>query len=117
MHRIHLRGPWAVESEDGSTSTVQFPLDLQATPDLHGPVRLVRHFNWPANLAADERVFVVLENWKAAARVTVNGVELDAPHDATHLLRFRNVLTIEIDDFGPNVGTVSLGVGNAAPDL
>jgi hypothetical protein len=111
MHRIHLRGPWQLEPADGSPPvTIRIPLEPDALAHLHGPARLIRRFNRPTNLSPNERVFVVLEGWETAARVSVNGVELGETLDATDALRVHNVLTVDVDEFGPRMGSVSLTI-------
>ena len=111
MHRIHLRGPWQLEPADGSPPvTIRMPLDAETLANLHGTARLIRRFNRPTNLSPNERVFVVLEGWETAARVSVNGVELATALDITDVLTSHNVLTIEVVEFGPRMGSVSIAI-------
>ena len=111
MHRIHLRGPWQLEPGDGSPPLpIRMPLEPDALAKLHGPARLIRRFNRPTNLSPNERVFVVLEGWETAARVSVNDIELGESLNATDALRAHNVLTVDVDEVGPRMGTVSIAI-------
>ena len=87
MHTIRLRGPWQLEPvfryvlradggydrlADGlpAAARMQVPADWSAAlgGDFLGRVRYVRTFNSPPGLQPDERVWLVVEPQRSAAR-------------------------------------------------
>jgi hypothetical protein len=83
-HRIRLRGPWERESADGQT-------------------RHRRHFHWPSQIQAHERVWLTWTGGRDSAQLSLNGTLLGArargafEHDVTALVARRNALVIEVE--------------------
>jgi hypothetical protein len=124
MHTIRLRGPWQLEPvfryvlrADGglerhddqlpAAAKLQMPADWSAAfgGDYLGRVRYVRPFNAPPGLQPDERVWLVVEPQRSAARVMLSEETLGMVSDSgaaqrfdiTHLLSPHNRLEIFVD--------------------
>lgn len=110
-HRIHLRGPWQYEWVSGSPApnppagTVRLPSDWRSRfGPVAGRVRLRRRFHRPTNLAAEDRVLLVLSNLGDESAIQLNGQMLAptlASYDAlsfdiTPFLETTNELLIEM---------------------
>jgi hypothetical protein len=124
MHTIRLRGPWQLEpvfrlvlGADGgyerSTENLPAMARMHVPADwsgafgskFFGRVRYLRNFNSPPGLQFDERVWLVVEPQRSAARVmmldeTLGVVAADGPplrFDVTHRLGSHNRLEIYVD--------------------
>jgi len=131
MHTIRLRGPWQLEPvvryvprADGrydrhdhdlpKAAKMKMPADWGAVfgNDFLGRVRYVRTFHTPPGLVPEERVWLVVEPQRSAARVvmleeTLGVVAADSPpqrFDVTHRLSPRNRLEIFVDHPALNEG-------------
>jgi hypothetical protein len=97
-HRIRLRGPW------------------ESTSHADGRAVHRRPFGKPTNLAANERIWLVIEGASPGAAVRLNGQALgSAGHgefatDITAGLAARNVLEVELTRAGESVGDVRLEI-------
>jgi hypothetical protein len=77
IHSIRLREPWICESREDC-------------------VCWIRTFNWPAGLTPREKVWVVVEELPAGARVSLNGQLLADDLEVTKLIGLTNRLEIEL---------------------
>ncbi|HUE16107.1 MAG TPA: hypothetical protein VMR25_18190 [Planctomycetaceae bacterium] len=92
LHRIHLRGPWQLEWNSGAKAfadktTVQkirLPADWN---DLFGAfsgrVRLTRVFHQPTNLAPNEKVELVFQEWPGVWAISLNQHHVAEFRDST----------------------------------
>ncbi len=123
-HVIRLRGPWECQplaryslAPDGTVvetasdlagaSREKLPADWADTlgHDFRGRVRYTRRFNRPTNLAAGERVWLVVEGVDARGRLALDGQDLGAndgyalpaENDITALLQPSSVLTVDVE--------------------
>jgi hypothetical protein len=123
-HVIRLRGPWelvplarTVLAADGTSRDEPGELPPPARTDVpadwgpllgsgfRGRARYLRRFNRPTNLAAGDRVLLVVEGVDAWAAAALNGAELgtislgELPvrFDITPHLRPRNELSIDVE--------------------
>src|SRR5262245_61158249 len=97
-HRIRLRGPWQILSDDG-TRTVRLPEDWSAVGNER--TTLARQFGWPNPLTPYERVWLLLNGLTAPCTATLNerslgSLEPPVERDITHLLRERNELLVDL---------------------
>ncbi len=124
-HRIRLRGPWECEpllqlarGADGRAELLPdaVPAKLRMTMPCHwreggladfaGRVRFERHFGYPGQIDAHERVWLTFAGVEGAAEVWLNSRFLgrhDAgcgpfEHEVTSLLGVRNKLTVEVEE-------------------
>lgn len=79
VHSIRLREPWQCEARGDC-------------------VCWSRSFNWPAGLTPREKVWIVIDNLPAEARVLLNGLPLDGNLEVTRLIRLTNRLEIELPE-------------------
>ncbi len=134
-HRIRLRGPWESEplafvpprpgeALPGLARTAM-PARWadQALAGFAGRVRHRRRFGSPANLDADERVWLTFAGIADRADVTLNNTSLgrnvvsDEEFDVTALLQPRNELIVDVEspaDTGGLWGEVALEVRRTA---
>ena len=114
FHRIRLHGPWQANVRSGEggadlpeTFRFQWPADWPDLlgPDLLGSVQIERRFNRPTGLAAEQPVFLVIEQVDFDGQVTLNGQPLgnlrrdDALRvEIAKLLSNHNRLSIEITE-------------------
>ncbi len=98
-HRIRIRGPWKYRLPSGQTGTTTLPAKWEGrAPEL----TLSRHFNWPAKLEPNERVFLVFAGYGGHGAVDVNESEVgrldghSSSFDITRLLRPGNELQIRL---------------------
>jgi hypothetical protein len=134
-HRIRLRTPWECEPLAWLPSQSEAALPPsgrtampgrwanQGLAGFAGRVRHRRHFGSPANLDADERVWLTFGGIADQADVVLNetclgrNVRSNAEFDVTALLMPRNVLTVDVEcstDEGGVWGEVALEVRRKA---
>jgi len=112
-HEINLRGPWqyqvletAQSAPAASAGRISLPASWAATlgADFRGRVRYTRSFAAPTNIAAQERVWLLLDGVDHTGVISLNGAELarlegylaHTSLDVTERLRPRNELAVEI---------------------
>jgi hypothetical protein len=130
VHRIRLRGPWQLQAAaPGSAPPQSIRLPARAAEffDTGAPsLQLSRRFNRPTNLAAGDRISLIIDNFPEGARVTLNGARLE-PESLpaaeptvfpTSRLEPHNLLAIEfevasINAIGDQVwGNIALVIGS-----
>jgi hypothetical protein len=109
VHRIRLRGPWALEPTDAGDMperTVRLPLQWAELVDFGARrVRLSRRFHRPTNLGPNDQVSVVVHDLPAGAQVGLNGTILEQQIPpptkesvfGTPQLEPTNLLSVEFD--------------------
>lgn len=106
-HRIQLRGPWDVQRLDLSEPPMK--VTMPAAWDVifgnwSGLARFRRKFNWPTNLEAHERVWIVFDGIGGEGLVRINNQELGsitaesaiAEFEITSQLSLHNELLVEL---------------------
>lgn len=105
MHTIRLRGPWASQPLEG---------------DAPAGTRLARRFTRPTNLAAGQRVWLVIDRTPALVRVQLNGAPVGqvcnlpslpcpARFEIAPLLKPRNEIALDLSGDG-QLGEVRLEI-------
>jgi len=92
LHRIHLRGPWHLEWNSGAKASVdkttvqkiRLPADWNDLfGALSGRVRLTRVFHRPTNLAPNEEVELVFQDWPGVWAISLNQHHVAEFRDST----------------------------------
>lgn len=112
-HEINLRGPWqyqVLETARGTPAALSGRISLPASwaetlgADFRGRVKYTRSFAAPTNIAAQERVWLLIDGVDHTGVISLNGVELarlegylsHTSLDVTDRLKPRNELVVEI---------------------
>jgi beta-galactosidase/beta-glucuronidase len=96
-HRIHLKGPWELESPDPtSTGRVTMPADWQSLfGTAAGRAVFRRRFHSPTNLEPDDRVWLVFDGVGGQGTVRINGEDVGRLQSSDQPQRFDIFATLQ----------------------